>query len=664
LSFGRDQSGGGARLWRCAIPAAVAALFLSSVLSAQAQSVGGVAYADSEPLALDTSSLPSGGGGVGYADSEGMTLNTTALPPGGGGVASADSDSFALNTTPMPPGGGGVAYEDSGNFTLDTSGLPPIVGSYIWTNTGGGNWSAAANWSPNAVPGPLDAAYITAPGTYIVTLDAAVGVGSLILGGDDGVQTLVINSPSFALFKWGVVNSNAVLAFSGGTLSGPGSLTVNGLLNWTGGALSATTVTVSNTLLITGEATKRLQGTSMLVNVAAATWSGGNIELYSPAVISNAAGGTFAVNFGGALAGSGGTGGLFANAGLFNADAGSGKVAVLTVPFRNRGTVAVNSGTLDLESLYSQTSGLTSLNGGNITNAFGLKIQGGTLAGNGTVYGSVTNSGTVKPGVSLGQMFIGGDYVQTTSGNLDIALGGSNPGTGFGQLTVSNNAWLAGTLTVSLTNGFYPSTNSTFVFLTAQAVSNAFATLSSPGNLGLQALYDTTSASVLVVKVGPVLAPIPNYTVNAGQTISFTASATDTDPTRKLTFSVTSGPGVIGPTDGRYNWRPAVTNAGTSTNVEVTVTDNNQPPLSDSESFSVTINALTPVVLTPLIQKSDQFTMQVSGPIGPDYIVTKSTNLVDWIDLSTNASPATPFLFSDPTAGSMTEQYYRVRLAP
>src|SRR5690242_15169777 len=40
-----------------------------------------------------------------------------------------------------------------------------------WTNTSGGNWYVATNWSPNQVPGPGDDAVITASGLYAVTLN-------------------------------------------------------------------------------------------------------------------------------------------------------------------------------------------------------------------------------------------------------------------------------------------------------------------------------------------------------------------------------------------------------------------------------------------------------------------------------------------------------------
>jgi hypothetical protein len=59
-----------------------------------------------------------------------------------------------------------------------------------WTNVAGGNWSLAANWSPNQVPGSADDATVTNAGTYTVTLDTSPTVGSLTLGGSSGQQTL------------------------------------------------------------------------------------------------------------------------------------------------------------------------------------------------------------------------------------------------------------------------------------------------------------------------------------------------------------------------------------------------------------------------------------------------------------------------------------------
>ncbi len=75
-----------------------------------------------------------------------------------------------------------------------------------WTNTSGGSWGTASNWSKDAVPGNTDEVCITAAGTYTVTLEPYAGelghpangdtVKSLTLGGSSGHQTLDIEGQS------------------------------------------------------------------------------------------------------------------------------------------------------------------------------------------------------------------------------------------------------------------------------------------------------------------------------------------------------------------------------------------------------------------------------------------------------------------------------------
>ena len=100
-----------------------------------------------------------------------------------------------------------------------------------WTNTSGGNWSFAANWSPNQAPGSSDNALIITNGSYTVTLDTSPTVGSLTLGGASGTQTLTNAGNTLTLNNASVVNTNGVLALGGGSLSGGGLLTVNGKFN-------------------------------------------------------------------------------------------------------------------------------------------------------------------------------------------------------------------------------------------------------------------------------------------------------------------------------------------------------------------------------------------------------------------------------------------------
>jgi hypothetical protein len=92
-----------------------------------------------------------------------------------------------------------------------------------------------------------------------------------------------------------------------------------------------------------------------------------------------------------------------------------------------------------------------------------------------------------------------------------------------------------------------------------------------------------------VVNTAPVLAAIGNKTVTLGQTLSFTASATDAQG-NALSYSLVNGPAgaTIGATSGSFSWTPQT--AGTFTFL-VRVTDNSSPSLADEEQVSVTVQA-------------------------------------------------------------------------
>jgi photosystem II stability/assembly factor-like uncharacterized protein len=135
----------------------------------------------------------------------------------------------------------------------------------LWTNTSGGNWTTAANWSPNAVPTGSDSAWITNAGTYRITNSVASTVNSLTLGNPDGlgVATLVLPAGAFTVTN-ATLATNAVILVNGGTLltAGPAALagTINqasgiwqlkaavalGAYNLTNGTLRGGTLTVTN----------------------------------------------------------------------------------------------------------------------------------------------------------------------------------------------------------------------------------------------------------------------------------------------------------------------------------------------------------------------------------------------------------------------------------
>jgi hypothetical protein len=164
------------------------------------------------------------------------------------------------------------------------------------------------------------------------------------------------------------------------------------------------------------------------------------------------------------------------------------KVGVLPA-LLNTGTVEVRTNTLRY-AFNQQTAGLTLLNGGGLSaQAQPLQFLGGSLVGTGLVTLAntqiLTNSANISPGLPLGELDISGDYQQTSSGVLNIELGGYSPGTGFDLVTVTAGgaggvATLGGTLNVTLTNGFSPTNGASFTFLTAVSRVGAFGDVQLP----------------------------------------------------------------------------------------------------------------------------------------------------------------------------------------
>jgi len=86
--------------------------------------------------------------------------------------------------------------------------------------------------------------------------------------------------------------------------------------------------------------------------------------------------------------------------------------------------------------------------------------------------------------------------------------------------------------------------------------------------------------------------------------------------------------------------------------------------VSDAKSFTVSVSALAPVALTPVALTNGQFEIQVSGPVGPDYVLQASTTLTDWSSVWTNTPALMPFSFTDTNTPSAGHRFYRAMLAP
>src|SRR5262245_2990197 len=107
----------------------------------------------------------------------------------------------------------------------------------------------------------------------------------------------------------------------------------------------------------------------------------------------------------------------------------------------------------------------------------------------------------------------------------------------------------------------------------------------------------------------PVLAAIPNQTINERTTLTLTASATDSDvPANLLTYSLDpSAPAgmSINSSTGVLTWTPTESQGPNVSTITVRVTDNGVPPLSDTKSFSVVVNEVnSPPVLAVIANQT------------------------------------------------------------
>lgn len=116
---------------------------------------------------------------------------------------------------------------------------------------------------------------------------------------------------------------------------------------------------------------------------------------------------------------------------------------------------------------------------------------------------------------------------------------------------------------------------------------------------GQLATDSTVNITVNEVNVAPVLASIPAQTVNEGELLTFTATATDSDiPANTLTFSLIgapSGASIVGST-GVFSWTPTEAQGPGVFNFTVRVSDG---ALTHDRAVSVTVNEvnLAPVLV-------------------------------------------------------------------
>jgi len=388
------------------------------------------------------------------------------------------------------------------------------AGSVQWTgNAGDGKWSTAGNWSTHKVPGPTSNVCIPTFGQADATPPISVNSIKVTEGG-----TLIILGSGKAGASLSVATSLTLPGFiemyDGTTLSAgsidmpnPGQIAVYGNSTITSPAFSNST----GTLWVYPGANLRL--TDNPVQLQNGTLSGGNwlVDdtglLIIPSDITQITGGpegayytVLSITSRGSLQDTSGNNPLATLTSV-------GSFTVLEVPSLtlddltcqgsfNVGSLTV-TGTLTLESGCSAGAGSLTVSGtlavpsgakaavGSLLSATSVLVEsGGTLSAGGTVQCSITNNGTVSPGI----VTVMGNYTQAAGAALTESFGN------YSTLNVKQNATLSGALNIEVNPKHPPASGAKYTALTAGSISGSFTSHTAGFTL-------TTSANgVLVTK--------------------------------------------------------------------------------------------------------------------------------------------------------------------
>jgi len=235
------------------------------------------------------------------------------------------------------------------------------------------------------------------------------------------------------------------------------------------------------------------------------------------------------------------------NTGTLRKTAGTGTSTFNSV-VNNDGTLDVQSGTLNL-------AGPSASNG-----------TSGLVQGSGTVdvsHTTFTTDGQFSPGDPLGALRITGNLPQSSSGAINIQIGGTNAGVNYDQLIVTGNAALNGALNISLVNGFRPTGGETFEIIKYASHAGSFDSiygLDLEGGFYLEPTFGSTNLILTTLdnRPRPRLSP-PQRLPNGDLQITFTCVAGQTF--------------VIQATTNFLSWDSVLTNVNSGAVFDLIITD-------------------------------------------------------------------------------------------
>ena len=178
-----------------------------------------------------------------------------------------------------------------------------------WTNTAGGSWATASNWSKGTVPSSSDEVCITTNGTYTVVLEPSAGtsvtVKALTIGGTSGSETLAVTSTcsgamllkateGLTIKALGALRLSSSMCASSTTLAG--KVTNNGTITGETGAGGERVIegNLTNKGTLALNAPTKISGSTLTNEAAIKLAEGVQLEVQKPDAFVEGAGGSIA----------------------------------------------------------------------------------------------------------------------------------------------------------------------------------------------------------------------------------------------------------------------------------------------------------------------------------------------------------------------------------
>jgi hypothetical protein len=358
--------------------------------------------------------------------------------------------------------GGPVRFDNAGTLQIPGGGATAISGiplnNYGLVDMQGGTLLINSGTNAGVINVPDGAMFSVYGGAFAVGGNGAftgagtnlfdVGSVATFTSSQDYLPNhLVINNATATFNGPGAVTAQN-LVFNSGVLNGGQNVTVGGTMLWTAGTMSGpgeTIIAPNATLSISNTAGDVVLFFRTLDNAGTVNWlpGAGALEFLNSGVVTNEPGGRFVLQNPRTI--------------YFHQFGDGGPVR-----FDNAGTLQIPGG------------GTTAISGIPLNNYHFIDLHTGALA-------------------------VNGGYNSTPNSMLYSALAGTVAGINYGQLLLSGTVTLAGTVSVGLTDGYVPATNTAFTLVTAGTRNGMFSNFQYPSNQVALTLTNSPTAVIAIV---------------------------------------------------------------------------------------------------------------------------------------------------------------------